>query len=540
MSDQPNQPSIKDIIKEELKKCAISPEYFILKYVFISHPTKGSINFRLYPFQSKVLSQFQKNNYNIILKSRQLGISTLVAAYALWLMVFHSDKNILVICTTQSTSKNMVTKVSHAFDKLPGWIKEYCCGKDKKPSEDSKLSIKFSNNSQIKAVSAASDSTRSEACSLAIIDESAFIDQMETIWGSLQPTLSTGGSCICLSTPNGQGNWFHKQWVKSETDTKPQFFPMRLPWHVHPERDQKWRDEVDELLGPRLAAQECDCDFSTSGETVIPPEIINFYEQTYMSEPIEKRGFDGNYWIWELPDYSKEYLITADVARGDGEDYSTFHVIDIKECKQVAEYKGQLPPASFGDMLVGVATEWNDALLAVENANVGWSTVERILEREYKNVYYSLKEDKLIDSSKFLDRNYDVNHSNATPGFTTSIRTRPILVAKLDEALRNRSLIVQSKRSIEELKTFIYKNGRPEARSGYNDDLVMPLGIAMFIRDTALKFTQQGLDLTKATLSGIKINNNNYNQINSTQFMQHNPWKMQNGGENYDLTWLLK
>lgn len=532
---------IKDIIKQELVKSGANPEYFIKKYVYIQHPIKGSIPFYLYPFQTKVLEQFEKHKYTLILKSRQLGISTLTAAYILWLMVFNSDKNILVICTKQDTAKNMVTKVSHAFDNLPGWIKEFCCGKDRKPLEDNKLLLKLGNNSQIKAVSAASDSARSEACSLVIIDEAAFVDNMDELWGSLQPTLSTGGSCIALSTPNGQGNWFHKQWVKAETDTSPLFFPLRLPWQVHPERDQKWRDDQDELLGIRLAAQECDCNFSTSGDTVIPPDLINFYEQTYMKEPLEKRGFDGNYWIFELPDYSKNYIVAADVARGDGADYSSFHVIDITSCTQVAEYKGQLPPREFGDMLVNIATEWNDALLVVENANIGWSTLERIIEREYKNIYYSLKEDRLRDVNSYLDKNYDMKgSSNSVPGFTTSTRTRPLVIAKLDEYMRQKTLTIHSKRTIEELKTFVWKNGRPEARSGYNDDLIIPLGIGMFIRDTVLRFNQQGLDLTKAALSNFNASNNNYNGISSTQNMSNNPWKMQQNGDSYDLTWLLK
>jgi hypothetical protein len=534
MSDQQ---SIKEIIKGELVKCSYDPAYFIKKYVYISHPIKGTIPFNLYLFQEKTLEQFLKNKHKLILKSRQLGISTLTAAYALWLMVFHSDKNILVVCTTQGTSKNMVTKVTFAFDNLPGWMKEFCCGPKKKPLENNKTLLKLGTNSQIKAVSGAGDATRSEAVSLLIIDEAAFIDNMEEVWASAQSTISTGGESIILSTPNGSGNFFHKNWVKSETDTIPFFFPIKLPWQVHPDRDQTWRDEQDEVLGPRLAAQECDCDFSTSGETVIPPDIIKFYEETFMKDPVEKRGFDGNYWIWEMPDYSTNYMVIADVARGDGADYSTFHVIDIKECKQVAEYKGQLAPALFGDMLVSIGTEWNDALLIVENANIGWSTIERIIEREYKNLYYSVKDDIKLNGS--LDMR-DNSNSNSTAGFTTSVKTRPLLIAKLDEYMRQRALIIHSKRTIEEIKTFIYKNGRPEARSGYNDDLVMPLGIGMFVRDTAIRLNQVGLDLTKATLGGFRITNNTYSGIQSTKNFREDPFKMKlSDGNTFNLKDLL-
>ena len=165
--------------------------------------------------------------------------------------------------------------------------------------ENNRLSIRFENGSQIKAVSAAGDAGRSEAVSLLIIDEAAFIEQIGEIWASAQQTLATGGGAIVLSTPYGTGNWFHQAWVKAQAGEN-DFVPIRLPWDVHPERDQTWRDKQDELLGdPRLAAQECDCDFNTSGDTVFYNEYIEFYEQTYIKEPIERRGVDKNLWVWE-------------------------------------------------------------------------------------------------------------------------------------------------------------------------------------------------------------------------------------------------
>ena len=141
------------------------------------------------------------------------------------------------------------------------------------------------------------------------------------------------------------------------------FYLLNYLGIVHPERDQKWRDRQDELLGdPRMAAQECDCDFSTSGDTVFYAEYLEFYEQTYIKDPLEKRGADQNLWIWEPADYSRSYLVVADVARGDGKDYSAFHVIDIETNTQVAEYKGQLGTKEYGHLLIGIATEYNEAL----------------------------------------------------------------------------------------------------------------------------------------------------------------------------------
>ena len=196
-------PKIKEIIKQEYIKCAKDPVYFMKKYCYIQHPKRGRILFHLYPFQEKVLKLINKNPYNIILKSRQLGISTLSAGFSLWLMLFNKDKNILCIATKQETAKNMVTKVKVMYDALPSWLKVA-------HEEKNKLTLRLINGSQIKATSASSDAGRSEAVSLLLIDEAAFIDNIGEIWASAQQTLATGGGCIALSTPYGTGNWFIK------------------------------------------------------------------------------------------------------------------------------------------------------------------------------------------------------------------------------------------------------------------------------------------------------------------------------------------
>ena len=89
--------NIKKIIAQEFIKCAKDPSYFMKKYCYIQHPTRGRILFNLYPFQSEVLHLFRDNDYIITLKSRQLGLSTLVAAYSVWMAIFQREKNILII-----------------------------------------------------------------------------------------------------------------------------------------------------------------------------------------------------------------------------------------------------------------------------------------------------------------------------------------------------------------------------------------------------------------------------------------------------------
>jgi hypothetical protein len=519
---------IKQIIREEYLKCAQDPAHFMKKYCHIQHPQRGRIIFNLYPFQEKVLHLWRDNPYDIILKSRQLGISTLVAGYSLWLMLFQKDKNVLCIATKQETAKNMVTKVKFMFENLPSWLKIPA-------EENNKLTLRLSNGSQVKAVSAAGDAGRSEAVSLLIIDEAAFIDGISEIWASAQQTLATGGGAIVLSTPFGTGNWFHQTWVKAEANEN-QFLPIKLPWYVHPERDESWRKRQDELLGdPRLAAQECDCDFNTSGDVVFYTEYLDFITQTYVKEPLERRGIDHNLWIWEPADYSRSYMVVADVARGDSKDFSAFHIIDVETNTQVGEYKGQLSPKEFGYLLVAIATEYNEALLVVENNNIGWATLDAIQERGYRNLYYSPKTET-VNAESYLEKLDDP--SKLVPGFTMNLRTRPLVINKFREYIGDKSVIIQSKRLVEEMKVFVWKNGKAEAQQGYNDDLVMSFGTAMYVRDTALKFKSQGMDLTRAMLSNISAPKPNFNGAYAPS-SYNNPYTINYGHGQEDIRWLL-
>ena len=522
--------SLKAIIAEEYQKCASDPIYFMKKYCKIQHPVRGKIPFHLFPFQEETLVDFKDHRYNIILKSRQTGISTLTAGFSLWKMLFNDDFNVLVIATKQEVAKNLVTKVRVMNQYLPSWLKLTTI-------EDNKLSLRYSNGSQIKATSAAGDAGRSEALSLLVFDEAAFIDKIEEIWVSAQSTLSTGGNAIILSTPNGVGNFFHKTWVGAE-DGSNGFNPIRLHWSVHPERDQDWRDEQETLLGPKGAAQECDCDFISSGESVIEPQLLQFYKETYVQEPVEKTGFDGNLWKWEFPDYSKSYMVIADVARGDSSDYSACHVIDVESCEQVAEYKGKLDTKDYGNFLVSLSTEYNNALLVIENANIGWATIQQVIDRGYQNLYYMSKDLKYVDVEHQFSNRYRAQDRGMVAGFSTTSRTRPLIVSKLDEYFREKSVIIRSIRTIDELFTFIWNNGRAEAMRGYNDDLTMSLSIGLWVRDTALRLRQEGIDLTKQALGS--ISSQNYTGLYGSNTLENNPWEMDINGQKEDLTkWLL-
>ena len=528
------QKTLKDVIKEEYKKCLVDPIYFMKKYVKIQHPIRGTVNFDLYEFQEKTLTDLVEHDFNIILKSRQMGISTLTAAYSLWLMVFHKDKNVLCISINQETSKEIVTRVRFANDNLPSWLKV-------KEQEDNRLSLRLTNGSQIKAVSSAGTSGRSSALSLLIIDEAAFIDNIAEIWLSAQYTLSTGGRAIMLSTPNGVGNFFHQTWIKAEAKEN-EFNTIRLPWHLHPERDQSWRDKQTELSGVKGAAQECDCDFATTGNGIVDAVTIDFYKQSKVKDPIEMRGIDHGYWIWEYPDYSRNYIVSADVARGDGGDYSAFQVIDVESMTQVAEYKGQIGTKDYGNMLVTVATDYNNALLIVENANIGWAVLQQIIDRQYQNTFYSSADLQYVDVERQLTNKINRDEKKMIPGFTNSQKTRPLLISKLESYFRERSVEVRSLRFMDELAVFIWDGNKVAAMKGYNDDLVMAMSIGLWVRDTALKLRQQSMDLNRSMLGGITRIGGSQNVYKSQTVSSQEAWQMTTGkitDKKEDLTWLL-
>ena len=525
---------IREAIKEEYKKAFQDPVYFLKKFTHVEHPTKGKIPFRLYDFQEDTVRQFNKNRFNIVLKSRQMGISTLCAGYSLYNMIFKEGYKVLVIATTQDVAKNLVTKVKVMYDSLPSFMKQHF-----KVIDNNKLELSFSNGSSIKAVSSSPDAARSSALSLLIVDEAAFIEKFDQVWTSAQMTLATGGNAIVLSTPNGMGNQFHKMWVSADSgiveEGLERFNPIILRWDLHPDRDEKWRKQQDDLLGPRMASQECDCSYVSSGHTVIEGEVLQWYLDNTVQEPIEKRGLGGEYWIWQYPDYANSYMVLADVSRGDSSDFSAFHVIKTDTLEQVAEYKGMIGTREYGNFLVSVANDYNNALLILDNKNIGWDTIQQILERGYQNLFYSYKQDPYLDENIHLRKNYDLkDKSDKVPGFTMTVPVRSIVISKIITYLLEKSVLIRSKRLIQELQVFIWLNGKAQASPGYNDDLVIPYGTGLYMHDIALRLQAMGIDLSKRALQ------KTFKTVYVAGKKASDQWQMDIGNKKESLTWLLK
>ena len=475
---------------KEILKCGKDPIYFFNKYVKIQHPQQGTIPFKTYPFQDRCVNDFKQHRFNIVLKSRQLGLSTITAAYAMWMVLFHKDKNVLVIATKLAVAQNFIRKCKFLLASCPKWLIL------PQVVKNNSQAIEFNNGSVIKAIPTSEDAGRSEALSLLIVDEAAFVRNFDTLWTGLYPTLSTGGEAIILSTPNGVGGQYYDLYVLADKGENV-FNPIKLPWDVHPDRDDIWFENETKNMSQKQIAQELLCDFAASGETFLRVEDIEYIRE-WIRTPTDRWGPDMGVWVWDYPLSEKKYVISADVSRGDANDYSTFHVIDTEASAIVAEYQGKLPPDRFAKLLAEAGRRYNEALICPENNSYGYAVIMKLNELDYKNLYFQNEKDRY--NYMYGDRNI------AKIGFQTNSKTRAQILTKLEEVLRTKQVKIRSSRLYEELKTFVWKNGKAQAMKGQNDDLIMALAIGTWLYDTSPQLSKHGTDLNKAMLAAFAVN----------------------------------
>ena len=488
MAKAPNkEEQVKEIIK-----CGKDPQYFMNKYCKIQHPTRGLIPFNTYPFQDDCVSDFNKHRFNIVLKSRQLGLSTVTAMYAVWMALYHRDKNILIIATKLGVAMNIIKKVKTAIAALPSWLIL------PEIKSSTKTIVEFGNGSSVKSIPTSDDAGRSEALSLLIIDEAAWIRNFRELWTGLYPTLSTGGRAIILSTPNGMGGQYYDLYVGAEAKSNI-FNPVKLLWDVHPERDQNWFDNETANMTPKQIAQELLCDFVSSGDTFISTDLMDKI-RIQLENPIDAWGPDRGVWVWKFAQPDHEYIVVADVARGDAADFSTFHVIDTTNSEQVAEFKGKVPPDKLGELLAEVGRKYNDAIVCPEQNTFGWATSQKLIDVGYKNLYYRNSKDR-------YEAQYGGKVSASTIGFSTQGNNKEKSLTRMEEWIRNDRIRLRSSRLFDELRTFIDVNGKLRAMKGKNDDLVMALAIGCWLYEgKKQEEIKSGLTFDQAMLSAFSVN----------------------------------
>ena len=473
----------------------------------------------MYDFQKEAIRAILANRKVIINKARQLGFSTLLGAFVVWLIMFHNDKEVLIIANKQGVAKNLLAKIKLVLAHLPEWM--YLT--DQK--ENSVHTISFTNGSSVKSVARSDDAGRSEAVSLLILDEAAHIDRMDELGKGAASTTATGGKVVALSSPYGIGNWFHEYFTKAESG-EIDWFPFTTHWWENPDyavgitedpmvpggKTSPWFKNMTEGWSRQQIAQELLTSFIESGDTFFRVESIEHLDKIKL-DPIRQEGVDRNLWIWKDPTPGFRYLISADVAQGTGEDYSSFHVLELKDLEAVAEYKGKIPPDMFGDFLVSVGERYNNAFIVPESQGIGMSTCLHIKTLGYRNLcYFSKETGRLIDQ-------WSAEYHGIMPGQPMSVKERPMILAKVEEFLRKGLVKIYSKRFINEMNTFVIKNGKPQAEKGTNDDLIMSLAIAVWVRDMCPEFRGQLASADAvAAISAITKQNNTYAASNSIEF----------------------
>jgi len=433
----------------EYTKCAADPIYFIEKYVKIISLDDGLVPFKLYDFQREMVEHFIANRFSIAKLPRQAGKSTVVCSILLWYALFQSEKTVAILANKGATAREMLSRITLMLENIPFFLQPGCKALNKG-------NIAFSHNTEILAASTSSSSIRGRSVSLLYLDEFAFVQNSEEFYTSTYPVISSGKSTkvIITSTPNGINNMFYKLWDNAEKG-KSGFKPFSAKWSDVPGRDLAWKNETIANTSPEQFRQEYECEFVGSTNTLIDPNVI------LGLNPIEPNRVRDMIRYYEEPEAGHKYVLVADVAKGVGQDYSTFNVIDIssKPFKQVAVYAdNKVSPMIFPSLVVRAGKQYNDAMVVVENNDAGMVVCNAI--------YYDLEYDNFFVTS--------VTKSNGL-GVTMSTKIKRIGCSNLKDIIELGELTIYDRQTVIELSAFGPKGNSYAGLNGEHDDLVMNL-----------------------------------------------------------------
>ena len=435
----------------EYAKCMKDPAYFAKTYVKIISLDKGLVNFDLYPYQEQMFNHFNDNRFSIVLACRQSGKSISSVVYLLWYAIFHPEKTIAVLANKGATAREMLARVTLALENLPFFLQPGCRALNKG-------SIEFSNNSRIIASATSGSSIRGMSVNLLFLDEFAFVERASEFYTSTYPVISAGKDTkvIITSTANGIGNTFHKIWEGAVQKTN-EYQAFTVNWWDVPGRDEEWKKQTISNTSQMQFDQEFGNTFFGTGDTLINAETL----LNLRAMPPLKMLEGGDVKIYEETQKNHEYLMMVDVAKGRGQDYSTFNVIDIsvRPFKQVAVYRNNtISPILFPDIIYKFAKVYNNAYVIVESNDQG-SVVCRGLyyDLEYENVH--------VESTV---------KANAV-GIEMTRKTKRLGCSGIKDLLENNKLDIVDDDTILEISTFVSKGQSYEAADGNHDDLMMNL-----------------------------------------------------------------
>jgi hypothetical protein len=457
-----------DWTKEEIQeylRCKDDPVYFAVNYVKIVSVDEGLVPFKMYDFQKDLVRKFHENRFNIAKLPRQTGKSTTVVSYLLHYALFNDSANIGILANKASTARDLLGRLQTAYENLPKWLQQGVIAWNKG-------SMELENGSKILAASTSASAVRGMSFNIIFLDEFAFVPNhiADDFFSSVYPTISSGQrtKVIIISTPYGM-NHFYKLWVDAQ-NKRNNYIWSEVHWSEVPGRDAKWKEETIKNTSERQFTQEFECEFLGSVDTLISASKLR---ALVFDTPISSnKGLD----VYEKPNEKSEYIITADVSRGIGGDYSAFIVFDITTVpyKIVAKYRNnEIKPMLFPNVINDVARAYNNAYVLCEVNDVG-DQVASILnyDLEYPNVLMCSMRGR---AGQIVGQGFSGNKTQL--GVKMSITVKKIGCANLKQIIEDDKLLFRDYEIISELTTFIQKKQSFEADEGYHDDLVMCLVI---------------------------------------------------------------
>ena len=432
----------------EYARCMNDPVYFATKYCKVISLDRGLVNFELYPYQEKMFNHFNENRFNIVLACRQSGKSISSVAYLLWYAIFKSEKTIAVLANKGATAREMLARVTLMLENLPFFLQPGCKALNKG-------SIEFSNNSRIIAAATSGSSIRGMSVNLLYLDEFAFVERAAEFYTSTYPVVSSGKDTkvIITSTANGIGNIFHKIWEGAVQGTN-EFNPFRVDWWDVPGRDEAWKKQTIANTSQLQFDQEFGNTFFGTGDTLIHAETLLSLRR---KDPLmtTREGVK----IYKEAIKNHDYVMMVDVAKGRGQDYSTFNVIDISVSpfEQVAVYRNNLiSPLLFPNIIYKFAMSYNKATVVIESNDAGQVVCN--------GLYHDLEYENMFVESQVK--------SNAL-GLNMNRKVKRIGCSSFKDILEERKLDIVDEDTILEISTFVAKGQSYEASDGNHDDLVM-------------------------------------------------------------------
>jgi len=436
---------------KEYKRCMDDPIYFAKSYCKVISLDKGLVPFELYPYQEKMFDHFNDNRFSVVLACRQSGKSISACAYLLWYALFHTEKTIAVLANKGATAREMLGRITLMLENIPFFLQ---------PGSKAlnKGSLEFSNNSRIVAAATSGSSIRGMSVNLLYLDEFAFVERAAEFYTSTYPVISAGRDTkvIITSTANGIGNQFHKVWEGAVQNVN-EFKSFRVDWWDVPGRDEDWKQQTINNTSQLQFDQEFGNTFFGTGDTLINAETL----MGFRAKPPIRVLEGGLLKIYEETKEKHSYVMTVDVSKGRGQDYSTFTLIDISVTPfaQVAVYRNNtISPLLFPNIIYKYAVSYNNAYVVVESNDQGSLVCNGLWhDLEYENVH--------VESAI---------KANAL-GIEITRKTKRLGCSAIKDILETGKLNIVDEQTIMEISTFEAKGQSFEASDGNHDDLMMNL-----------------------------------------------------------------